>query len=118
MRSRQIVREGLSLKPTALPVIASKFRLVHAPFQFLSLGATMNDQAAKLFAGHAGVCAVLVDMLIDKGIVSQGEVLDRFQRAQTTAGDWSESRVAARELADIVAHLKPVEAGAPLIDRT
>jgi CheY-like chemotaxis protein len=78
----------------------------------------MNDQAAKLFAGHAGVCAVLVDMLIDKGIVSQGEVLDRFERAQSAAGNWSESRMAARELADIVAYLKPADAGAPPLDRT
>jgi CheY-like chemotaxis protein len=78
----------------------------------------MNDQAAKLLAGHAGVCAVLVDTLIEKGIVSQSELLARFQRAQVTAGHWSESRVAARELADIVAHLKPAEADAPLLDRT
>jgi CheY-like chemotaxis protein len=78
----------------------------------------MNDQAARLFAGHVGVCAVLVDMLIEKGIVSQGELLARFQRAQVTAGHWSESRLAARELADIVAHLKPAEADAPLLDRT
>jgi CheY-like chemotaxis protein len=78
----------------------------------------MNDQAAGLLAGHAGVCTVLVDMLIDKGIVSQSELLDRFRRAQCTAGQWSESRVAARELADIVAHLKPAEAGAPALDGT
>jgi CheY-like chemotaxis protein len=78
----------------------------------------MNDQAARLLAGHTGVCAVLVDMLIDKGIVSQSELLDRFQRAQSTAGHWSESRVAARELADIVAYLRPGESDAPLLDRT
>lgn len=78
----------------------------------------MNDQAAKLFTGHAGVCAVLVDMLIDKGIVSQSELLGRFERAQSTAGHWSESRVAARELADIVAYLKPAEVDTPRLDRT
>jgi CheY-like chemotaxis protein len=46
----------------------------------------MNDQAAKLFVGQTGVCAVLLDVLIDKGIVSQREFFERFQRA---AGRWS-----------------------------
>jgi CheY-like chemotaxis protein len=67
----------------------------------------MDDQAAKLFAGHAGACAALVDVLIDKGIISQREVLDRFQRAQFVAGRRSDSRAAARELADTVAYLEP-----------
>ena len=78
----------------------------------------MNDHAARLFAGHAGVCAVLVDMLIDKGIVSHSELVDRFERAQSAAGHWSDSRVAARELADIVAYLKPANKDAPPLDRT
>jgi CheY-like chemotaxis protein len=77
----------------------------------------MNDQAAKLFAAHAGVCAVLVDMLIDKGIISQGEACDRFKRAQSAVGHWAGGRAAARELADIVAYLKPDEPGTPLLDR-
>jgi CheY-like chemotaxis protein len=78
----------------------------------------MNDPAAKLLAGHAGLCAVLVDMLIDKGIVSRSELLDRFERAQSVGGDGSESRVAVRGPADIVAYLEPVDAGAPPLDRT
>src|SRR5688572_7950256 len=73
---------GIVAKPTALPANCP----ILVPT--LLLGAVMNDQAAKLFAGHAGVCAVLVDMLIDKGIVSQGELLGRFERAQSTAGHW------------------------------
>ena len=67
----------------------------------------MNDLTAKLFAGHAGVCAVLVDVLIDKGIISQSEVLDRFRQAHSAAGHRSGSRGAGRELADLVEYLKP-----------
>src|SRR5262245_48826032 len=77
----------------------------------------MNDQAARIFAAHAGVCAVLVDVLIDKGIISQGEVCDRMQRAQSAVGHWAGGRAAARELADLVAYLKPEEPSMPLLDR-
>jgi hypothetical protein len=38
-----------------------------------SKAAMTNDREAKLFAGHMGVRAVLVDILIDKGIVGQEE---------------------------------------------
>lgn len=75
----------------------------------------MSDQAAKLLAGHAGACAVLVEVLIEKGIVSHSEVCDRFQQARSATGNWSGSRVAARELADIVAYLQADDAG--LLDR-
>jgi CheY-like chemotaxis protein len=78
----------------------------------------MNDHAARLFAGHAGVCAVLVDMLIDKGIVSHSELIERFERARSAAGHWSDNRVAARELADIVAYLRPADKETPPLDRT
>lgn len=46
----------------------------------------MNDQAAKLFAGQMSVCAVLVDMLIDKGIITHDEFFDRFQQTRALAG--------------------------------
>jgi len=67
----------------------------------------MNDQAAKLFAGQTGVCAVLVDVLIDKGIISHSEFFDRFQRAHAAAGRWSGGFGAARALTDIIAYLEP-----------
>jgi CheY-like chemotaxis protein len=66
----------------------------------------MKDQAAMLFSGRADACAVLIDLLIDKGIVSQDEVLDRLQRARSAG-----NRTAACELADIVEYLKPAHAG-------
>ncbi len=79
----------------------------------------MNDQTAN-FAGHAGVCAVLVDVLIDKGIITQSEVLDRFRQAHSAAGHRSASRAAARELADLVEYLKPDadDARTALLDRS
>ena len=67
----------------------------------------MNDQAAKLFAGQLGVCAVLVDALIDKGIITQAEFFDRFQRAHAAAGRWSVGSAAARALAEIIGYLEP-----------
>jgi CheY-like chemotaxis protein len=80
----------------------------------------MNDQTAKLFDGHDGVCAVLVDVLIDKGIISQSEVLDRFRQAHSAAGHRSGSRATAREFADLVEYLKPDadDARTALLDRS
>ena len=67
----------------------------------------MNDQAARPFAGQVGACAVLVDMLIDRGIISQSEFFDRFRRAHVASG----GQATARGLADIVANLEPSGAG-------
>lgn len=68
----------------------------------------MNEQAAKLFVGEMGVCAVLVDVLIDKGLISQGEFFDRFQRAYAAAGRRSGGVAAApAALADMLAYLDP-----------
>jgi CheY-like chemotaxis protein len=80
----------------------------------------MNDQTTKLFDGHAGVCAVLVDVLIDKGIITQSEVLDRFRQAHSAAGHRPANRGAARELADLVEYLKPDagDARTALLDRS
>ena len=39
----------------------------------------MLDQVAKLHAGNIQVCADLLNVLIDKGVISRGELLDRFQ---------------------------------------
>jgi CheY-like chemotaxis protein len=46
----------------------------------------MNDQAGRVSsAGQTDVYAVLVDVLIDKGIVTQQELFDRLRRAQAVA---------------------------------
>jgi CheY-like chemotaxis protein len=68
----------------------------------------MNEQAAKLFVGEVGVCAVLVDVLIDKGLISQGEFFDRFQRAHAAAGRRLDGvEPAPTALADMLAYLEP-----------
>jgi CheY-like chemotaxis protein len=60
-----------------------------------------------------GMCAVLVDLLIDKGIVTQRELFDRICQARAAAGRWSGGFGAARALADIMAYLDPAEEGGP-----
>jgi CheY-like chemotaxis protein len=67
----------------------------------------MNDEAAKLFAGHLGVCAVLVDVLIDKGIISQSELFDRFQQAHVAACQCSAGPAVAHALSEMVEYLEP-----------
>jgi CheY-like chemotaxis protein len=73
----------------------------------------MNEQAARMRAGQMGLCAVLVDLLMDKGIVTQRELFDRVRRAQAAAGPWSGGFGAARALADIMACLEPADEGGP-----
>ncbi len=71
----------------------------------------MNDQPARMSDGQMGLCAVLVDVLIDKGIVTQSELLDRLRQA-LAAGRWSGGFGAARALADIMSMREPGERGA------
>jgi CheY-like chemotaxis protein len=66
----------------------------------------VEDQSAKLFAGHVGVCAVLVNLLIDKGVVGRDEFLDRLRRAHA-AHDLPDP-VGADALAQMVDYLEPV----------
>jgi CheY-like chemotaxis protein len=72
----------------------------------------MNDQPARMSDGQMGVCAVLVDVLIEKGIVTQRELLDRLRQAQAPSGRGSGGFGAARALADVVACLEPEERSA------
>ncbi len=67
----------------------------------------MSDEAAKLFAGHLGVCAVLVDVLIDKGIISQSELFNRFQQAHVAACQCSAGPAVAHALSEMVEYLEP-----------
>ena len=41
----------------------------------------MPGDFAKLFAGHMGISTVILNVLIDKGVISQDELLERFQQA-------------------------------------
>jgi CheY-like chemotaxis protein len=67
----------------------------------------MNDQPAGMSDGQMAVCAVLVDVLIEKGIVTHGELLERLKKAQAASGRRFGGFGAARALADIVAGLEP-----------
>lgn len=49
----------------------------------------MNDQAVKPLADQMSVCAALVDLLIDKGLVSEREFFERFERARAAGRRWS-----------------------------
>jgi hypothetical protein len=52
----------------------------------LRTGPAMNeDRAAKPYAGHMGVCAVLVNVLIDKGVITEIELRERFEQAHEAA---------------------------------
>jgi CheY-like chemotaxis protein len=46
------------------------------------MGGSMNDQAFRPLADQTSVCAALVDLLIDRGLVSQQEFFERFERAR------------------------------------
>ena len=43
----------------------------------------MTSELAKL-RGHMGTCAVLLNVLIDKGVISQDELRERFEQAQSS----------------------------------
>ena len=46
----------------------------------------MNEnRIAKLYAGHMGIAAVLLNVLIDKGIITQNELRERFEQAHEAA---------------------------------
>ena len=44
-----------------------------------------EDRTAKLYAGHMGIVAVLVNVLIDKGIITESELRERFEQAHEAA---------------------------------
>jgi hypothetical protein len=64
-----------------------------------------EDRVTKLFAGHIGVCAVLVNILIDKGIVSRQEVADRFWQAHAAAAHCSGGKDVAHALAAMFSYV-------------
>jgi sugar diacid utilization regulator len=44
-----------------------------------------EDRTAKLYAGQMGIIAVLVNVLIDKGVITASELRERFERAHEAA---------------------------------
>ena len=67
-----------------------------------------DDRAAKLYAGHIGIVAVLVNVLIDKGVISQSELRERFEQAHEAACRCSGGPGIAVVLEDMLTYLKPV----------
>jgi hypothetical protein len=69
----------------------------------------MNDDLAKLHAGHLGVHAILANVLIDKGIVSREELCQRMQQGLEAAAQSSAGLESAQVLAAMLHYLEPKE---------
>ena len=65
-----------------------------------------EDRTAKLYAGHMGIVAVLVNVLIDKGVISAGELRDRFEQAHEAARRCSGGPGIAVVLEDMLMYLE------------
>ena len=61
-----------------------------------------DDRTAKLYAGQMGIAAVLVNVLIDKGVITQDELWDRFEQAHAAASGCSGGRGIAIALQDML----------------
>jgi hypothetical protein len=67
-----------------------------------------DDRTAKLYAGQMGLVAVLVNVLIDKGVISQDELRERFEQAHEAACACRGGRGIAVVLEDMLTYLEPV----------
>jgi hypothetical protein len=69
----------------------------------------MNDDysTAKLYAGQMGIMAVLVNVLVDKGIISECELRERFEQAHEAACRGSGGPAIARVLEDMLSYFEP-----------
>lgn len=66
----------------------------------------MDDYFAKLFAGHMGISAVLASVLVDKGVIGNDELSNRFRQAHRAAALCSSGPATAHALAEIIAYLE------------
>ena len=66
-----------------------------------------EDRTAKLYAGQMGICAVLVNVLIDKGVITESELRERFEQAHEAANRCSGGRGVAIVLEDMLTYLEP-----------
>jgi hypothetical protein len=69
-----------------------------------------DDRTSRLYAGYMGICAVLANVLIDKGIITQSELCERFEQAHDAARQCSSGPLTAVMLAEMVAYLEPERA--------
>jgi hypothetical protein len=68
----------------------------------------MHD-AAKLFAGQMGTLAVLVNVLLDKGIISREELIARLEQAHDAAEQCSGGPDVAVALAQLLNYLESAD---------
>ena len=66
-----------------------------------------EDRTAKLYAGQMGILAVLVNVLVDKGIITENELRERFEQAHEAASRCSGGPGIAVVLEDMLAYLEP-----------
>ena len=67
----------------------------------------MDGEFPKLFAGQMGICAVVLNVLIDKDVITRDELRARFEQAHDAAADSSGGAVAAEALTAFVSYLGP-----------
>jgi hypothetical protein len=73
----------------------------------------MGGDFAKLFAGHMGVSAVILNVLIDKGIITQDELRECFEQARDAAAHCSGGPITAEALAEFVRYLDRTSGARP-----
>ena len=80
-------------------------RVPGTPGTLFKRGAIMQSDFARLYAGHMGVCAVILNVLIDKCLISPDELRGRFEQARDAAAQRSGGPETAAVLAEIVHYL-------------
>jgi hypothetical protein len=65
-----------------------------------------EDRTAKLYAGQMGIIAVLVNVLIDKGVITENELRERFEQAHEAASRCSGGPGVAIVLEDMLTCLE------------
>ena len=74
-----------------------------------ALGPVMNEERTeKLYAGQMGIIAVLVNVLVDKGIITESELRERFEQAHEAARRCSGGPGIAVVLEDMLTYLEPL----------
>ena len=66
-----------------------------------------EDRTSKLYAGQMGIIAVLVNVLIDKGVITESELGERFEQAHEAASRCSGGPGIAIVLEDMLSYLEP-----------
>ena len=66
-----------------------------------------GDRTDTLYSGQMGIVAVLVNVLIDKGVITENELRERFEQAREAARHCSGGPGVVVVLEDILAYLEP-----------